>query len=394
MNMTLFLFALFAACLPQDRPENVDFYAGRSPGLDSLQISQGWLSLFDGKSLFGWRQESSANWEAKDDAIVVSSGEPGLLRTGVQFDDFELQLEFKSATDARSGVFIRTSPRPDAAAGGCIAVNIAPSTDPFPTGSIVGFDKSQAIELNTGFNAMTILAVGNQVVVDINGKRVSQTTTDQVPKKGYIGLQHHSGEVQFRNISVRPLKLDSMLNGKDLSGWSRQQQLDSRFSFRDGALHVISGKGQIEFENQHADFVFFSHIRTNAEGLNSGVFFRCIPGELMNGYESQIQNEFAGHDRTKPKDHGTGGIFRRAPARIVNSSDKSWFAKTIIADGATIWVWVNGLLVTDWTDTRKPHPNPRKGRRLQQGTIILQGHDPATDLSFRDMRIRELRRRR
>ena len=55
-------------------------------------------------------------------------------------------------------------------------------------------------------------------------------------------------------------------------------------------------------------------------------------------------------------------------------------------------VWVNGVQVSDWTDTRKPDPNPRRGLRLEAGTIMIQGHDPTTDLSFRNLRIVEMAR--
>jgi hypothetical protein len=53
-------------------------------------------------------------------------------------------------------------------------------------------------------------------------------------------------------------------------------------------------------------------------------------------------------------------------------------------------VWVNGYQVTDWTDERQPHKNPRNGLRLEKGTLQIQGHDPTTDLSFRNLRAREL----
>jgi hypothetical protein len=52
-------------------------------------------------------------------------------------------------------------------------------------------------------------------------------------------------------------------------------------------------------------------------------------------------------------------------------------------------VWVNGYHVVDWEDTREPDENPRRGLRLEAGHISLQGHDPTTDLSFRNMRIAE-----
>ena len=107
----------------------------------------------------------------------------------------------------------------------------------------------------------------------------------------------------------------------------------------------------------------------------------------MNGYESQIHNGFKGGDRTDPIDCGTGGIFRRQNARRVMADDQEWFAKTIVADGRHFATWVNGYQVADWTDTRKADPNPRRGLRLEAGTIMIQGHDPTTDLSFRNLRL-------
>ena len=46
-----------------------------------------------------------------------------------------------------------------------------------------------------------------------------------------------------------------------------------------------------------------------------------------------------------------------------------------------------------WTDTRPAHENPRSGRRLAPGTIMIQGHDPTTNLSFRNLRIALVDRR-
>jgi len=109
-----------------------------------------------------------------------------------------------------------------------------------------------------------------------------------------------------------------------------------------------------------------------------------------NGYESQIHNGFKDGDRAQPLDCGTGGIYRRINARRVVSSDEEWFHKTVIADGPHISVWVNGFQVTDWTDTRKPDKNPRNGLRLEKGTLQIQGHDPTTNLSFRNLKAKEI----
>jgi hypothetical protein len=71
------------------------------------------------------------------------------------------------------------------------------------------------------------------------------------------------------------------------------------------------------------------------------------------------------------------------------ADDFDWFTKTIVATGPHFAVWVNGYQVTDWTDERKPDENPRKGLRLKAGTLQLQGHDPTTDLRFRNLRAAE-----
>ena len=64
--------------------------------------------------------------------------------------------------------------------------------------------------------------------------------------------------------------------------------------------------------------------------------------------------------------------------------------KTLIATDSHFAVWVNGLLVTDWTDDRSANENPRRGLRTEGGTIMLQAHDPSTDILFRDFRAAEI----
>jgi hypothetical protein len=63
---------------------------------------------------------------------------------------------------------------------------------------------------------------------------------------------------------------------------------------------------------------------------------------------------------------------------------------TVVADGRHIATWVNGVQTVDWTDNRPPKDNARNGCRLEKGAISLQGHDPTTDIDFRNLRIAEL----
>jgi len=153
---------------------------------------------------------------------------------------------------------------------------------------------------------------------------------------------------------------------------------------------VKNGPGQIETTREYGDFVLQLKVKCNGKHLNSGIFFRSIAGEFWQGYESQIHNGFNNGNRTLPMDYGTGGIYRRQPARLVVADDFEWFTKTIVASGSFMGTWVNGYPVSSWTDTRPPDPNPRKGLRRAPGTLIIQGHDPTTDLLFSDIRAVEL----
>jgi hypothetical protein len=355
-------------------------------------LADGWIQLFDGQTLFGWAPASDANWRVEEGAIVVDEGDRGLLCTTSRFHDFVLHLQFRSPQTTNSGIFIRTPTRPANPSEDCYEVNIAPPDNPFPTGSIVQREKTSLAGVEPdAWHTYLITAEKGTVTLQIDGQEVCRYQDPSPLPPGYIGLQLNEGRVEFRDIRIRPLGTRPIFNGKDLTGWSTDQARESRFSVTDaGELRVQGGSGQIESEGRYGDFVLQLECFVAGDRLNSGVFYRCIPGQRMNGYESQIHNAFRDGDRTEPLDGGTGAIYRRQSARYVVPDDREWFTKTIIADGPHVSVWVNGHHVTDWTDTRPPHDNPREGLRTEPGTICIQGHDPTTDLRFRKLRIAEL----
>jgi len=407
----LCLLAIFFGC---NRPPQYDPPAAAAPGvkastvqptslavvapeplpiLTAEEIADGWIALFDGQTLFGWKAESKADWTAKDGVLSVTSGEPGLLCTTVPFDNYQLELEFKAEEKTNSGVFLRTPANvtKDDVATKCYELNIAPADNPFPTGGLVGRAKAKETPFSAEWQKFDVTVDGAKITVKLGSEEVLSYEDPNPIKSGLIGLQLNSGKVEFRNIKLKPLGLDKLFNGKDLTGWKEPANNGSKFTVNDeGAINVKNGKGYLESEQSFGDFVLQFECISNAPSLNSGIFFRSIPGETMNGYESQIHNGFKNGDRTQPVDCGTGGIFRRINARRVIPNDKEWFSETLIASGPHISVWVNGYQVTDWTDEREPNKNPRNGLRTEAGTLQIQGHDPTTDLSFRNISAREL----
>jgi hypothetical protein len=360
--------------------------------LTEEQLREGWLQLFDGETLYGWQPTSDADWTVVDGSIRVTSGQPGFLITTSQFADYELHVEFLAPAETNSGIFLRTPLKPADPATDCYELNIAPENNPFPTGSFVGRQKASASEApSDGWRSFDVRAEGGNFTVKLDGKPVLEYAGESPISTGHIGLQLNKGEVAFRNIRIRPLDVKPLFNGKDLAGWNTKLAAPSEFSVTaEGEIQVLNGRGQLESNDSYGNFLLQLECKSNGGALNSGVFFRCIPGELMNGYECQIQNGIRDGDPTKPVDCGTGGIFRRQNARRVMSRDHEWFTMTILANGPHIATWANGVQVADWTDTRPPHNNPRNGLRLEPGTLCIQGHDPTTDLLFRGLRIVEL----
>jgi hypothetical protein len=361
--------------------------------LSPEELAEGWILLFDGQTLFGWRAAHEADWRVEDGAIVATEGKtPGLLHTTSQWGNFVLKLDFRSEPGANSGVFLRTSPNPPDAPGRYYEINIADwGKNDWPTGSLVHYQKTEAAFDSEDWQSMEITADGGTFRVAIDGKPALEYDDPSPLGRGFIGLQWRRGKIEFRNVKLKPLGTKSLFNGKDLSGWNLFPELASVITVTpEGWMNVKGGRGTLETERSYDDFTLQLEVFVNGEGLNSGIFFRCIPGEVMNGYEAQIHNGYRDGDRTRPVDCGTGGIFRRQDARKVLADDFTWFPMTVHACDRHMAAWVNGVQVSDWTDTRPPHPNPRSGLRLEAGTIQIQGHDPTTDLSFRDLRIAEI----
>lgn len=356
------------------------------------EIADGWILLFDGQTDYGWRAASKANWKVADGAISVDSGEMGLLHTTSQFADYVLKVDFRSAAGTNSGIFLRTPAAPTNPAADCYELNIAaPAVSPFPTGSFVNREKARAVPESAEWRTFTVKAEGGHFTVAVDGQTLLDYTDSRPLARGFIGLQYNKGRVEFRNVKLKPLGLETIFNGQDLTGWKVFPGKASVFSVTpERALNVKNGNGQLESEGQFGDFVLQLEIFSNGKHLNSGIFFRCIPGEFQQGYESQIQNGFKAGDRTQPIDGGTGGFYRRQNARRVVPNDFEWFAKTLVVSGDHMATWINGYQVSDWTDTRSANDNPRAGLRLKAGTLAIQGHDPTTDLSFRKLRIAEM----
>jgi hypothetical protein len=185
--------------------------------LGEAELAEGWIALFDGQTLFGWKAHSKADWQVKDGAIFVSGGERGLLCTSVQFDNYVLKCDFRAAKDTNSGLFLRTAPvvGMNDITTKCYELNIAPPENPFPTGSFVGRQKAKEVPERAGeWQSLEATLEGGQATVKLNGQTVLEYSDPKPVGRGYIGLQLNSGQVEFKNIKLKPLGPKSLFNEK------------------------------------------------------------------------------------------------------------------------------------------------------------------------------------
>jgi hypothetical protein len=359
--------------------------------LTAKEIAEGWILLFDGKTTFGWEITGPA--KVKKGQLVLGGDQATTASTTVQLEEMDLRFEY-SGTDIGQAKLVLNK----------IGTSLAIGPKAYK-GWVQG-DVHLRSRGSTKGTFQTVDGTGKGFYISASKSRSRTAVTFQVKAKSNLML---------RSVKVKPCGLKSVFNGKDLTGWKyfKGKRFKSKFGVsKNGELTIKNGPGDLQTNGQWADFVLQIECKTNGNYLNSGVFFRCQPGKYQQGYEAQIHNKFLpppgreyqlqvfdpkSHKRVATKkvkylaaDYGTGAIYNRQPARLQTAKDKEWFTMTVIARGRHIAVWVNGMQVTDWTDNRPLSENARSGCRLAKGPISLQGHDPTTDLRFRNIRIAEL----
>ena len=184
-------------------------------------------SLFDGKTLDGWKPNGKADvWKAEDGAIVCSGGGGGYLLTEKEYGDFELNLEYKLSKGANSGVGLRTTKDGDPAYAGMEiqliddenweAVHKFKLADYQHTGSIYDVvpAKKRANKPVGEWNAMRIVCKGPKVLVELNGETLVDANLDDhkeakgkkhpglSKEKGFLGFQSYNTRVEFRNVKI------------------------------------------------------------------------------------------------------------------------------------------------------------------------------------------------
>ena len=169
----------------------------------------GWINMFDGKTLDGWKaNEHPESWSARDGTIVGDGDESHLFWMTRKCHDCEFKADVKISDGGNSGMYFRTAFGPGFPKGYEVQVN-STHKDPVRTGSLYGFVKiyDQLVPPDTWFN-QHVIARGNHIIIEVNEKKVVDFVDDKNTfTDGYLALQQHNkgSIVTFKNLMMKPL---------------------------------------------------------------------------------------------------------------------------------------------------------------------------------------------
>ena len=166
---------------------------------------EGWMLLFYGSTLDDWTPSGEAEWRVENGALVSDSQGRGLLLTVDEYGNFEMVVDFLAEPGANSGIFLRTTRDPKDMAKDCYELNIAPPDHAYPTGSLVAREKVEGVGELDDWRQFHVEAYGGEITVKLDGEVILQYEDPDPIPKGYIGLQHNQGRIEFRNVKIRHL---------------------------------------------------------------------------------------------------------------------------------------------------------------------------------------------
>jgi hypothetical protein len=214
--------------------------------------TDGWVQLFNGKDLTGWKMPPNPNrdisdltekkvdgkvvafegtvkgkkiplWRVEDGTIIGGGPSSHLFTNRGDYTDFQFRVEAKINDHGNSGQYFRTALGPGFPTGYEAQIN-ATHGDPVKTGSIypdsrpgVGLGKyrDKISVLNTAphkpdeWFTQEVTAVGPKITIKVNGKTtIEWEDPDYRYKKGHFALQAHDpGSIMtFRKVEVKELK--------------------------------------------------------------------------------------------------------------------------------------------------------------------------------------------
>lgn len=319
LSVTLFFMGLLVL------PFSSSLEAGEPNAINTSEAANGWVSLFDGESPRGWRGYRNdafptQGWNIEDGWLqVMANGGGGDIVTIDQYDDFELELEWKAGAGANSGIMYLANENNGASYFSAPEYQVFGDANPTASnntsaGSLYALysPMNKSLKAAGEVNHTRIVHCAGNVEHWLNGVLVCRAQIGSVDwnqrvaaskfaawsdfgtvKKGHIVIQDHGNDVWFRSMRVREIPtterwrfghFEQLFNGYNMDGWSAYLNNDGKmenvWSVADGIITCKgTPAGYIYTNNKYQDFILELDWRwdpVTKKGGNSGVLFRQV----------------------------------------------------------------------------------------------------------------------
>ncbi len=339
----------------------------------SVSQADGWLPLFNGENLDGWRVHGDPEWRIKDGHIVVDGvgKEMGWLVSEGSYDNFVFSARFKWY-GGNSGIQVRSQLE---GLDGKRMVGYQANLDPgrtFATGSIL-YENGRGKRIETKvpadklfkkdeWNVYEIAVLGDRYIIHVNGIETVDMKDPNGDSSGIVALQMAPGEgakMEWSDIRILPLPKNSrslsMFNGEDLSGWETLG--NPVWDVEDGCIVGRSmteneGYGWLVSIKEYSNFHFTTRFKI-AKG-NSGVQFRSWQVDnMIHGFQADIAS---GSDWINGHlyDQSEKGVLVRPNQDFSKLIDwNGWNIYEITAIGPKVELFINGVKSIEHTDPER-----------------------------------------
>jgi len=246
------LLLLFAAVLPVAAAEKPNT-------LTPQEVADGWISLFDGETTFGWNVQGEVK---AADGLLILGGKKQTTAT-LAFGYFEAAWELRWDGEAPQRIVT--------AFQGEKQVGEAKGGFSFSSkgGKVLWCTEQWSIRPDP----KVVSGTTSTVKGDSNVGTMAETKFSFLPGcriRVQLGVPAGT-QLYLRNVKLKPMGLQPIFNGKDLTNWKEMPDKKSKFTVTDkGELNIKDGPGDIQTEGQWDDFVLQLDCFSNGKHLNSG----------------------------------------------------------------------------------------------------------------------------
>ena len=359
----------------------------------------GWVSLFNGRDLTGWAGDIGIM--TVENGVLVHNAKGGVVTAPGDFQDVEIEVDFRLANGGNSGLGICYAGFGDPSQDGLEIQMLDDDGNPGVNniqkcGSVYGLAavKPGHFRRWPQWNQMSVTSLGDDVKVLLNGVLVTEATRSGMQKgnpqhvgiartSGKVCLFPHTGRSEYRDFRARPVQRVASTQPLRTEKWNR---LDPYWKITPEEIRGSTGSGKLEFNTflcsnwNYRDFELNCQVWLKKN--NSGIQIRSEVVDqskwILKGPQVDIGPQYWGCLYGE----GTDGMMQAAPTdfeqRFVKPDEFNDVSVRCV--GKHVTIKINGQTSVD-----SDFPN-----MADEGVIGLQLHSGETEVTFRNVRLTEI----